>query len=217
MKTEIQSIAVIGADSLGRGIAQAFLRAGYATILEDRSRSRLEAAVAWIWGAIDEGKPGGKHLEVLPTGAQQCCAPTMESCADLLRATSVIEDAVRDADLILEAAADELEVKLELFTLFDKFAKPGAILASTSASLSIADMASVTFCAERCIGLRFFDSGAIELVVTPETSAETIAACREVARRMGREVVVVADGESAKENDGESANKNDAVRRAAGV
>jgi 3-hydroxybutyryl-CoA dehydrogenase len=181
VKTEIQTIAVIGAGSRGREIALAALRAGYATILEDVSRARLEDAVAWI------------H--------QGAAARAIT----LLRTSGVIEEAVRDADLIIEAAAEEMEVKIELFTLFDKFAKPHAILASSSDSLSIADMASVTFCAERCIGMRFLNSGAKEntlaLVTRPETSGETIAACREVGSRMSRNVFIVEDGSAAGRGD----------------
>ena len=222
MKIKIQTIVVIGAESRGREIALACVRAGYATILEDVSRSRLENAVVWLEKSL-------RALPNPPVGAQHCCAPVgtiappqqLERPANWLRTSSVLEDAVRDADLILESAADELEVKLELFTLFDKFAKPGAILASTSASVSIADMASVTFCAERCIGMRFPEilssrpsgcalaqpeaegpafsahANVIELVVTQETSAETVAACREVASRMGKAAVVVQETASA--------------------
>ena len=86
-----------------------------------------------------------------------------------------------------------------MFTIFDKFAKPNAILASPTEELSIADLASVTFCPERCIGLRFAPRDAketaLELVRTPETSVATIAACREVGRRMRKEVTVVRERE----------------------
>jgi len=181
VKTAIQTIAVIGAGSRGREIALAALRAGYTAILEDVSRARLEEAAAWIREA---------HAD---------------RAVKLLRTTGMIEEAVREADLIIEAAADEMEVKLELFTLFDKFAKPEAILASSSPSLSIADMASVTFCAERCMGMRFVTSGerarVLELVTTPETAAQTIALCREVGRRMGKSVFVVEDAIVARRGD----------------
>ncbi len=88
-------------------------------------------------------------------------------------------------------------MKIELFTIFDKFAKPGAIFASTTASLSIADLAAVTFCPERCIGMRFSTNargdGCLGLVKGRETSGETVAACREVGRRMGKDVSVLSD------------------------
>lgn len=178
MTKEIVTIAVIGAGDLGREIAALALLAGYCTILEDVSESRLEgvaAAVSRLGGGL------GSHLITANT----------------------VEDAVRDADLILEAVAEEMEIKIELFTIFDKFAKPGAIFASSSPSLSIADMASVTFCAERCIGMRFPAAAAgrngLELVCAPETSEETAATCREVARRMGKEIIVVQEMEPSKQ------------------
>jgi len=112
---------------------------------------------------------------------------------------SNIEEAVREADLIVEVVAEEMEMKIEMFTIFDKFAKPDAIFASSSLSLPIAELAAVTFCPERCIGLRFVgrarQESALELVRTPQTSEETISRCREVGRRMGREVVVVPERE----------------------
>jgi 3-hydroxybutyryl-CoA dehydrogenase len=86
-------------------------------------------------------------------------------------------------------------MKLELFTIFDKFAKTGAIFASNTSSLSITDFTDVTVSRDRCIGMHFFNPvpkmKLIELVRTPQTSDETVAICREVARRMGKEVVLV--------------------------
>jgi 3-hydroxybutyryl-CoA dehydrogenase len=90
-----------------------------------------------------------------------------------------------------------MEMKLELFTIFDKFAKPGSIFASNTSSLSITEMAAVTFCPERCVGMHFFNPvpkmKLLEVVKALETSEETIAACRQVGRRMGKEVVVVRE------------------------
>src|SRR3981081_4026611 len=102
MVNEIQTVAVIGAGEQGREIACAALRAGYQTILEDVSASRLQKAVDWIAGVSGD-------------------APS-----NLVLARTV-EEAVRNADLIIEAVAEELEMKIEMFTIFDKFAKPNAI------------------------------------------------------------------------------------------
>ncbi len=194
MANEIATIAVIGAGDLGREIAALALLAGYRTILEDVSDSRLEHAAAAL------SRLGG------------------EDCSHLITANTV-EDAVRDADLIVEAVAEEMEMKIELFTIFDKFAKPGAILASSSPSLSIADMASVTFCAERCIGMRFpaptDGKNILELVRAPETSEETVAACSEVARRMGKETAVL--NEVAAENEADTNRQMPGSEKAAGA
>ncbi|MGB2638046.1 MAG: 3-hydroxyacyl-CoA dehydrogenase NAD-binding domain-containing protein, partial [Candidatus Acidiferrum sp.] len=87
--------------------------------------------------------------------------------------------------------------KIELFTIIDKFAKPAAIFASTTKTFSITDIAAVTFCPERCIGMRFFaeepSTKRLELVRGRETSEETIKACEEVGVRLGKEVVAVPD------------------------
>jgi len=177
MQSEIQTIAVIGAGDQGREIACAVLLAGYRTILEDVSENRLERAAAWIGNITNVGAEARSRLVL----------------------ASKIEEAVREADLIVEAVAEEMEMKIEMFTIFDKFAKPDAIFASSSLSLSIAELAAVTFCPERCIGLRFVaragKENALELVCTPKTSEETVSRCREVGRRMGKEVMVVAERE----------------------
>jgi 3-hydroxybutyryl-CoA dehydrogenase len=183
---EIKTIAVIGAGTMGRGIAYAAVFGGYHTVLEDISREMLEKSTAWIQQSFDEGVKRGK-----------VDAAVRDRALPLLSTSSKVEDAIRDAELIIEAVPEEMEMKLELFTIFDKFAKPGAIFASNTSSLSITDMSDVTVHRERCVGLHFFNPvpkmKLIELVKTPFTSEETVGACREVARRMGKEVVVIQE------------------------
>ncbi len=98
--------------------------------------------------------------------------------------------------MLIETVPDEMEVKLEIFTIFDKFAKPEAILASNT-SLSITEIASITFRTEDCIGMRFANGvpriRRVELVRGADTSDATIAACSEVARRMGMEVAIICE------------------------
>ncbi|HEY2546862.1 MAG TPA: 3-hydroxyacyl-CoA dehydrogenase NAD-binding domain-containing protein [Candidatus Acidoferrum sp.] len=179
-------IAIVGASELGRKLAYEFALAGYRTILEDISPSTLEQGIAWIAEALRDAVSRGE------IGA----AAHNAALANLSTANTP-EDASREADLIIEAVADEIEMKIELFTIFDKFAKPGAIFASTTTSLSITDLAAITFCPERCIGMHFFTDQPrvkrLELVRGLETSGDTIAACREVGRRIGREVSVTTD------------------------
>jgi 3-hydroxyacyl-CoA dehydrogenase len=174
MGTEIQTIAVIGAGHDGREMACAALRAGYRTILEDVSDTRLEQAVAWI-------------------------ATVDADASSRLVLARTVEGAVREADLIIEAVAEEMEMKIEMFTIFDKFAKPKAIFASSSRLVPIAELAAVTFCPERCIGMRLVSANGranvLELVRTPQTSEETVATCREVFRRMSKEFTIVVERE----------------------
>ena len=183
---EVKTIAVIGAGAVGRGIAYLAMRSGFRTILEDISADRLDQGVAWI----REG------LEAL--AAQNKLTQEQKQCAlDQLTILRSIEDACREADLLIEAAPEDLEVKLEIFTLFDKFSKPHAILASNTPSFSIADLAAITFRPEDCIGMRFQDPTAdaalLEIIRAPGTSDSAVAACLEVGRRMGRKIIVFSE------------------------
>jgi len=183
---QVKTIAVIGAGTTGCGIAYASALAGYHTVLEDISESKLEQATGWIRRALDEGVSRGKVDPVSRAAAM-----------NHLTTASKVENAIRDAELIIEAVPEEMDMKLELFTIFDKFAKAKAIFASNTSSLSITEISDVTVYRERCVGMRFFNPvpkmKLIELVKTPFTSEETVATCREVGRRMAKEVVVVRD------------------------
>ena len=183
---DVNTIAVIGAGTMGRGIAYAAALGGYRTILEDVSVPMLEQGLAYVHETLEDGVTRGK---VTPRQKEH-------ALAHLGKARSV-EDACREADLVIEAVPEEMEVKLEIFTLLDKFAKPGAIFASNTSSLSITEMAAITFRPEKCVGMHFFNPvpkmKLLEVVKALETSEETIAACREVGHRMGNEVVVVRE------------------------
>jgi 3-hydroxybutyryl-CoA dehydrogenase len=181
---QIKTIAIIGAGTTGRGIAYASALGGYTTVLEEVSDSMLAEALSWIRESLDEGVRRGK----VESAARD---------AALARITTsqVVDEAIRDAEVIIEAVPEELEMKLELFTIFDKFAKPNAIFASNTSSLSISDFSDIVLHRERCIGMRFFNpvpkSRLVEIVRTPQTSDETVTACVAVATRMGKETVVI--------------------------
>ncbi len=143
-------------------------------------------ANAWIAHTFDEGIKRGKLTSEAASAAIARIATS-----------SSVEDVCREADFLIEAVPEEMELKLELFTLFDKFAKPNAVLASNTSSLSITEMAEMTYRPELCVGMHFFNPvpkmRLIEIVRAPKTSDETVAACREVGSRMGKEVVVVKE------------------------
>jgi len=183
---EIRTIGVVGAGTMGRGIAYAALFGGYRTVLEDVSPDMLEQGTAYIKQTLEDGVSRGKL-----TSEQRD-----KAIANLATASSV-EAVCREADLLIEAVPEEMELKLEIFTIFDKFAKPDAILASNTSSLSVTEMAAITFRAENCIGMHFFNPvpkmKLLEIVRALETSEEIVAACVEVGRRMGKEVVVVRE------------------------
>jgi 3-hydroxybutyryl-CoA dehydrogenase len=183
---EVKTIGVIGAGAMGRGIAYAAALGGYRTILEDVSPEMLEQGLAYIREALDEGVGRGKA--------------TPEQMVNALKnfsTSSSVEDVCRETDLLIEAVPEEMEVKLEIFTIFDKFARPNAILASNTSSLSITELAAITFRAPDCIGMHFFNPvpkmKLLEIVRGLETSEATVQSCAAVARRMGKEVVVIRD------------------------
>lgn len=183
---EIKTIGVIGAGTMGRGIAYAAAFGGYRTILEDVSPAMIEQGIADIRSTFEEGLSHGK------VSAEQ-----RDSAIANLTTSHSIEGVCREADLLIEAVPEEMELKLEIFTIFDKFAKPNAIFASNTSSLSITEMAAITFRAEKCVGMHFFNPvpkmKLLEIVRALETSEGTVSACAEVGRRMGKEVVVVRE------------------------
>src|ERR1700740_568821 len=183
---DVKTIGVIGAGTMGRGIAYAAALGGYRTILEDVMPETLAKGLEWIRQSLEEGVQRGK----VEAAARDAALASIET-------SSSVENVCREADFLIEAVPEEMELKLELFTLFDKFAKPKAILASNTSSLSVAEMAEMTYRPELCVGMHFFNPvpkmRLIEVVKAPKTSEETIAVCREVGGRMGKEVVVVRE------------------------
>jgi 3-hydroxybutyryl-CoA dehydrogenase len=190
---EINTIGVIGAGTIGPRIAYVAALAGYKTILQGVSPELLEEGVVFIRHTLDADVAAGI---ITP---QQRAAATAN-----LESSRSVEDVCRKADLLIDATQEESEVKLEIFTLFDKFAKPDAILASTSLTIPISDLAEITFRAENCVGLRFGtavpQSKALEIIRTAETSEATVTTCVDVARSMKREAVVVQGDFSRRNN-----------------
>lgn len=182
----VKTIGVIGAGTMGRGIAYAAALGGYETVLQDAFPDTLAKAIASIQQSFEEGVKRGKVSEADAIAANSRIKPA-----------SGVENACRAADFLIEAVPEEIGLKLELYSLFDKFVRPGVVLASNTSSLSIAEMAEATSHPEFCVGMHFFNPvpkmRLIEVVRAPKTSDATISACREVGRRMGKEVVVVKE------------------------
>jgi 3-hydroxybutyryl-CoA dehydrogenase len=183
---DLKSVAVIGAGETGRKVAHAAMRAGYRTILEDVSDIRLKQGLSWIHQALDRAVRGGELTD-------QSSAEVRSN----LSTASTVEDAIREADLIVETLPAETEMKLEMFIIFDKFAKPGAMLASITGPLSVTELAETTFCADRCIGVRFAEPveshGSMRLVRGRQTSEDTVAKYSEAGRRMGKSIEIASE------------------------
>jgi 3-hydroxybutyryl-CoA dehydrogenase len=183
---EIRTIAVIGAGAVGRGIAFAAALGGYRTILEDILPSSLRAAAAEL----------REHL-ASATNLGTVSKPEALAAFKRLEYASTVEHAAREADLVIEAVPDEMESKIEIFTLLDKICRPQTILVSNTTALSVSEIASVTYRAPKIAGMRFaesvFSSKNLQLIRAHFTDDETIAVCTEVGQRMGKQVTLIAE------------------------
>ena len=183
---EVRTVAVIGAGIMGRGIAHAAALGGYRTILEDILPTTLRKAEVEIRTNLDKAVERGKVTRA-----------DADNAFGRLEYASSVEQAAREADLVIEAVPEEMESKIEIFTLLDKVCRPGTILASNTSSLSVTEIASVTYRAPKCVGMHFFNPvhkmKLLEIVRALETDDETLAASVEVGKCMGKEVVVIKE------------------------
>jgi 3-hydroxybutyryl-CoA dehydrogenase len=181
----VGAIGVIGAGKLGRGIALAAAMGGYRTILEDLLPNALRRAENEFRNNLDQAITSGR-----------LSAEAADAALSRLVFAGSVEDAARQADLVIEAGPEELESKIEIFTLLDKICRPGTILVSNVSVLSISEIARVTYRARNCLGMRFAEVEGgmrLEIIRGLETDDDTLATAVEVGKRMGREVVVVKD------------------------
>ncbi|HTC95049.1 MAG TPA: 3-hydroxyacyl-CoA dehydrogenase NAD-binding domain-containing protein [Terriglobales bacterium] len=183
---EVRTVAVIGAGIMGRGIAHAAALGGYRTILEDILSASLRKAENEIRSNLEKAVELGKVKK-----------EEADAAFARIEYAGTVEEAARAADLVIEAVPEEMESKIEIFTLLDKVCRPGTIIASNTSSLSITEIASVTYRAPKCLGMHFFNPvhkmKLLEIIRALETDDETLAAAIEVGRRMGKEVVVVKE------------------------
>src|SRR5277367_6327295 len=186
MAAEIKTIAVIGAGIMGRGIAHVAALGGYQTILEDVLPASLRRAETEIKTNLDKAVELGK----VPSTDADAAYKRIEFAESP-------EEAAREADLVIEAVPEEMESKIEIFTLLDKICRPHTIFASNTSSFSITEIASVIYRAKKCVGMHFFNPvhkmKLLEVVRALETDDDTIATVAEVGKRMGKEVVVIKE------------------------
>ena len=180
---EIRTIAVVGAGSRGRDMAQLCARGGFRTILEDILPASLRRAEGEIRAGFDLSVAVGE----LSRAAADVALGRIEYAGS-------VEQAAREADLVIEAVPDELESKIEIMTLLDKVARPATILALSSDVLSVSELASVTYRAEKVLGMRLWvpaeGTELLEIVRGKKTAAQIAAACADAGHKMGVRVMV---------------------------
>ncbi len=168
----IRTVAVIGAGAAGRAFALRCVGAGFAVALEDVMPEKLRRAQDDYSSLAAEG-------------------------VGSLRVATTVEDAVQDADLAIDFVPDELESKLEIFSLLDRMAPPRTILCTPTQTLSITDLASCTYRAGLCVGLRSGNliAGPVEVLRSRFASAEAVGSVTAMLARLGLASSVVDDTE----------------------
>lgn len=183
---EAHAVAVIGAGALGRSIALAAALAGNRTILEDLFPGSLRKAEHEFRVSLDQARNAGR---VSHTNAR--------AALDRLEYAGSVEEAARQADLVIEAVPEDLESKSEIFILLDKVCRPATILVTSTSTISITRLASVTYRADRCVGIRFTypldEITQLQVIRGRETSDDTMIQVLSLASNMSREVVSVAE------------------------
>ena len=182
----MKTIAVIGAGTMGNGIAHVFAQSGYSVSLVDVDQNALDRALLTIQKNLDRLIKSEKISE-----------DDKNATLGRLKMQVSLRDAVKDADLIIEAATENESIKLKLFKEIDAEAKPGAILASNTSSISITKIASVTKYPENVIGMHFMNPvpvmKLVEIIKGYKTSDAVMKAVTEVSKSLGKIPVEVND------------------------
>ncbi|QQM39866.1 3-hydroxyacyl-CoA dehydrogenase family protein [Streptomyces liliifuscus] len=181
----VRSVGVAGSGTMASGIAEVFAKAGYEVVLAARSEEKAQTAKARI----------GKSLSRSVDKGRMTAEAAAETLGRITPAGSY--DAFADVDLALEAVAEDLEIKRQLFAVFDKVCKPGAILATTTSSLPVVACARATSRPQDVIGMHFFNPAPamklVEVVRTVLTADDVHATVREVCAKVRKHPVDCGD------------------------
>lgn len=181
----MEKICVLGAGTMGAGIAQAFAAKGYEVVIRDIKDEFVQKGISGIQKSLEKLAAKGKI--------------TNEEVENILSKISGTTDLnlLDDVDLVIEAAVENMEIKKQIFADLDKVCKPEAILATNTSSLSITEIATATSRPDKVIGMHFFNPATImklvEIIRGMATSDETYAAIKELTLAMGKEPVEVAE------------------------
>jgi 3-hydroxybutyryl-CoA dehydrogenase len=182
----VRTVTVLGAGTMGHGIAHAAAAAGYHTRLFDVSETQLERARSVIDGIFAKSVELGKATR-----------PDADAARSRLVMTSDLDGALASVDLVIEAAPERMDVKLKLFGEIERVAPATAVVATNTSALSITEMAGSLKNPARVAGMHFFNPvhkmKLIEIVRALESSAETLSTIETVAKAMAKETVLVSE------------------------
>lgn len=183
--TQLQ-VAIVGAGTMGHGIAQVCAMAGHAVRLVDANPDVLESAKKKIEASLDKLVEKGKLDAGRASDARANLQPT-----------EVLRSATASADVVIEAVPERLALKQEILRQAATHAKPGAVLASNTSSLSLTAIGSVLKDPSRVVGMHFFNPvplmALLEIVRSEQTSEQTVSFSQDFARGLGKEPIVVQD------------------------
>ncbi|HET7788615.1 MAG TPA: 3-hydroxyacyl-CoA dehydrogenase family protein [Myxococcales bacterium] len=186
MAIDVQRVLVVGAGTMGTGIAQVAARAGYRTAVFDVAPGAARKALDRIRDSLERAVAKGR-----------CTAQERDQALERLATADDLETDAAEADLIVEAAPEDLQLKRDLFARISKVARSEAILATNTSSLPITAIAAAAKGPERVVGLHFFNPvpamKLLEIVQGERTHPMVVTAARAVGARLGKEVVVVRD------------------------
>ncbi len=183
--SDVKKVGVLGAGTMGHGIAQVFAAAGYPVVLRDISDEFVQRGIAAITKNLDRMVSKGK-LE----------AARKDEILGRIQGTTSL-DALADVDVAVEAATENLDIKLKIFEDLDRITKPEAILASNTSSISITKIGKVTGRPGKVIGMHFMNPvpvmKLIEIIRGLQTSDETYQVVEELSKNLGKVPVCVND------------------------
>lgn len=182
---DVQRVGVVGSGTMATGIIEVFAKAGFPVVFVARSEDKVSKVGAAIDRSIEKAVQRGKLPEADASAVRE-----------RITGTTRLDD-LADVDLVVEAVVEELDVKTALFENLDEICKPGAILATTTSSLPVVDLAAVTSRASDVIGLHFFNPAQVmklvEIVDTVATDSQVMATARAVVQRIGKVGVLCGD------------------------
>ncbi|MFD5827293.1 3-hydroxyacyl-CoA dehydrogenase family protein [Lentzea sp. NPDC060358] len=182
---EVRRVGVVGTGTMATGIAEVFAKRGYDVVLRARTLDKAEAAIGLVRKSLDRAVAKGKLSEQDRDAALGRIVPAVE----------FVE--LADCDLVVEAVAEEIGIKKEVFAALDEVCKPGAVLATTTSSLPVIEVAAATGRPADVVGLHFFNPAQVmklvEVVETISTGADVVATARKICLDLGKHPVHCGD------------------------
>ena len=181
--SEIKRVGVIGAGTMGNGIAQVCAMAGLQAVMVDVSATAVSRGLSSVTGSLDRLL----KKEKLTAADKDAALERIEGTTDY--------DALKPCDLIIEAATENEHLKVEILKRVDALARPGVILATNTSSISITRLAAATSRADKVVGMHFFNPvpvmSLVEVIRGLLTDDATVATAEALAKRLGKTTIVV--------------------------